>query len=473
MVRLSAIFVAICMVLIAGSCGALLYLWFGLSGAESAIVALATMTGLALHNTVSNRLRDRGDFSAHISDLSRGTADLARQVAELGRRVATIETNANTTLDKALAATKPLTAEIGELGVLLKQLAETVNAHDTALRAPPPAPPVPVAPSPPVAAVAASAVPHGAATTLPDPAKNGDAAISGPFNTMEHEAAIATIRDAINANRVDLYLQPIVTLPQRKVRFYEAMARLRSADGEVLIPADFLAHAETNGLMPRLDNMILFRCVQVLRRLVAKNRDVGLFCNISAMTLGDSDVLPAVQRVSSTPTGRWRRRWCSKSRKPPTARSGPIEIEAWGRCGTAGSASRWTMSAICGSSRAIWPNAGSASSRCPRRCCSSRAGPAASDIHPADFAGLLSRFGIEMMAEKIESESVVVDLLDYDVKYGQGFLFSPPRPVRPEVMQGIAERPSRCRRDVAEPPARRPPSARRRPARSQCCRPPR
>ncbi len=34
----------------------------------------------------------------------------------------------------------------------------------------------------------------------------------------------------------------------------------------------------------------------------------------------------------------------------------------------------------------------------------------------------------------------MVDLLDYDVRFGQGFLFSPPRPVRAEVLQGLAER---------------------------------
>ena len=34
----------------------------------------------------------------------------------------------------------------------------------------------------------------------------------------------------------------------------------------------------------------------------------------------------------------------------------------------------------------------------------------------------------------------MVDLLDYDVKFGQGFLFSPPRPVRAEALQGVAER---------------------------------
>jgi len=57
-----------------------------------------------------------------------------------------------------------------------------------------------------------------------------------------------------------------------------------------------------------------------------------------------------------------------------------------------------------------------------------------SDIHPADLADLLARSGIDLIAERIESESMVLDLLDYDVRFGQGFLFSPPRPVRAEAL---------------------------------------
>ena len=85
---------------------------------------------------------------------------------------------------------------------------------------------------------------------------------------------------------------------------------------------------------------------------------------------------------------------------------------------------------------------------------------------PADLADLLARSGIDLIAERIESESMVVDLLDYDVRFGQGFLFSPPRPVRAEALQGAAK--------PADAPAKRranwPPPARPR-LKRQSCRP--
>jgi cyclic-di-GMP phosphodiesterase TipF (flagellum assembly factor) len=59
----------------------------------------------------------------------------------------------------------------------------------------------------------------------------------------------------------------------------------------------------------------------------------------------------------------------------------------------------------------------------------------AGDIHPADLSDLLARHHIDLIAERIEHESAVVDLLDFDVRFGQGFLFSQPRPVRAEAMQ--------------------------------------
>ena len=134
MLRLGAIFIVLCMVLIAASIGAALYLLVGLKASESLIVAVAVLTGLAIYNAVISRLRDRSDVGGQIADLSRGTGDLARQVAELGRRTAALEGQADKIIDgaaeKTRAATEAVTGELAELGTLVKQLAETVALHE-------------------------------------------------------------------------------------------------------------------------------------------------------------------------------------------------------------------------------------------------------------------------------------------------------------------------------------------------------
>ncbi|HVG50781.1 MAG TPA: EAL domain-containing protein, partial [Xanthobacteraceae bacterium] len=134
MIRLSALFVAICMVLISGALGAALYLVFALTGAEAVAVSVVILTGLAIYNTVAIRAHYQSDLMTQLTDLSRGTADLARQVAEQGRRIAELEKDKDDALSKALAITRPIQDEIGELGGLVSQLAETVAAQEIALR---------------------------------------------------------------------------------------------------------------------------------------------------------------------------------------------------------------------------------------------------------------------------------------------------------------------------------------------------
>ena len=38
------------------------------------------------------------------------------------------------------------------------------------------------------------------------------------------------LRQAIEANRVDLYVQPVVTVPERQVRYFDAVPRIRTGD---------------------------------------------------------------------------------------------------------------------------------------------------------------------------------------------------------------------------------------------------
>ena len=133
MIRISTIFIAICMVLVAASLGLILYSVAGISGTESAIVALTALTFLILYNAVSMRLRDRTDVGSQIADLSRGTADLARQVAEFGRRLAAVEGRVVSANSTGADRIQSVVNEIGELGGLVKQLAASVATHDDML----------------------------------------------------------------------------------------------------------------------------------------------------------------------------------------------------------------------------------------------------------------------------------------------------------------------------------------------------
>src|SRR5580658_8122435 len=105
-------------------------------------------------------------------------------------------------------------------------------------------------------------------------------------------ALLNTVRAALDAGRVDLYLQAVVSLPQRRTQFYESFSRLRDETGRVLMPAEFLSVAEPGGLVAAIDNLLLFRCVQIVRRLAGQDRKVGIFCNISLASLGDEDFFP-------------------------------------------------------------------------------------------------------------------------------------------------------------------------------------
>jgi len=474
MMRLGAIFVAVCMVIIAGSAGATVYFYLGVSASEAATVGIATLTALALYNAVSTRMGMRTAMGRQLAELSRGVAELARQVGEMGRRVPAMEDKVESAVDRARAVTDPLAAEIGELGTLVKQLAETVAAHQTAIDtlargvaaapapSPPAAPPGVLAaealaqllagtPTAPAEAAATDAETTAAETSAAETADSNIAELRArppspsvvvPIHarTAEQEAALATIRAAVEANRVDLYLQPIVTLPQRKVRYYEAMSRLRNDRGEVQHAADFIPLAESGGLMPKIDNLVIFRCVQVVRRLLLKNRDIGLFVNLSGSTLTDSaffaqflEFLDANRAIAPS--------LVLELTQSAVRAMGPIEHESLAALAERGY--RFSLDNV--ADLRIEPRElaerGFRFIKVQASLLLNRGGStAATDIHPADLSDLVGRFGIDLIAEKIESEGSVVDLLDYDVRYGQGFLFAQPRPVRAEALQGIAER---------------------------------
>jgi cyclic-di-GMP phosphodiesterase TipF (flagellum assembly factor) len=432
------------MVLVAASLGLVLYSVAGISAMESAIVALTALTFLVLYNAVSMRLRDRSDVGGQIADLSRGTADLARQVAEFGRRLALVEGRVVSANSANQDRVQSVAGEIAELGVLVQQLAVSVASHDDMLssRAPAPAP-MNVPPDHrqtqlPFAAEAA----QESAGPVTEPA--GAAVPSAAHASAGRGSAqmLAAVKNAIEANRIDIYLQPMVTLPQRRVRFYEAVTRLRDDKDEILTPDDFIGTAEAAGLMGRIDHAVMLRCIQVLRRLMVRNKEVGVFCNVAAATLSNPatfaqclDFLDANRALAAS--------FVLEFKQSTFRNLGPAETEHLAALAQRGY--RFSIDHV--TDLRIEPrelaDRGVRFIKVPASLLLDQRQTSASDIHPSDLSDLLGRFGIDLIAERIEGERAVVDLLDYDVRFGQGFLFSAPRPLRPETASATGEAPEK------------------------------
>ncbi len=259
-------------------------------------------------------------------------------------------------------------------------------------------------------------------------------ASASPISTAptSDDAMVDLIRRSLEDDRVDLYLQPIVSLPQRKVRFYEALSRLRADDGTIIMPSQYIRVAEPAGLMSLVDNVLLFRCIQVLRSWTQRNKDIGVFCNLSAGTLQDAGFFS--QFIE----------FMQQHRELASLLIFEISQETFAKCGPEENSNLSHLADLGFSfsmDKVTTLDIDFAAARArqiryfkvPADLLLGDAGQTGARVHPADLKELLARFGMNLIAERIEQERDVVDLLDYNVDFGQGFLFGAPKPIRESI----------------------------------------
>lgn len=266
-----------------------------------------------------------------------------------------------------------------------------------------------------------------------------------PLNPSAARGPMDMVREALLENRVELFLQPIVQLPQRKTAFYEGFTRLKDANGRLILPQEFIPAAEQAGLMSTIDNVLLFRCVQIVRKLMKQDRRVGIFCNISPAALSDEQFFPqfldfmrdnrdlAGSVIFEIPQDAYENRTSIEARAmgklvdlgfrfsidrvtnteidlPDLERSGVKYVKI--------SAMTMVEQTVI---RGLRPR--SAITR---------------EIAAADISAIYQRYGIDLIAERIETEDAVLEVLDLDVPYGQGHLFGAPRAIKESLMEETA-----------------------------------
>ncbi|MEM6625509.1 MAG: EAL domain-containing protein [Pseudomonadota bacterium] len=272
-------------------------------------------------------------------------------------------------------------------------------------------------------------------------------------STLDGAAALNDVRDALRQNRVDLHLQPIVNLPQRRVCFYEGFTRLRRADGKLIMPSEFLAAADRAGLLGVIDNMLLFRCVQIVRRLAERDRRVGVFCNISMSSLEDESFFPQFLEFMRD--------------HRDLAGSMIFEIGLTAFEGRSDIARRnmerlvdlgFRFSLDKADTLAVdLPTLQASGVRFMKVNAERMAQELTEDgerpmsaivrhIAPEDVSAVYMRYGVDLVVDKVEDEKSVIELLDFDIPYGQGHVFGAPRPIKGSLLEETAPPPDFLRR---------------------------
>jgi cyclic-di-GMP phosphodiesterase TipF (flagellum assembly factor) len=266
-----------------------------------------------------------------------------------------------------------------------------------------------------------------------------------PREPTQQELLLQTVRDALADNRVDLYLQPILSLPQRRTVFYESYSRLRDASGRVMLPAEYLPLAEPEGLVSAIDNLLLFRCVQIVRKLAKQERKVGIFCNISLRSLSDETFFPQFLDFLAENRDLAGALIFELGQAAFVAR-GAAESRNMAKLADLGyrfsldkvtnlqvdlvDLARADVKFLKVAAPVLAEQLAEVNGRLAIK--------ALKDIDAADFAAMTRRHGVEVIAEKIEQERQVLGVLELDIRYGQGHLFGEPRAIRDQVMSETA-----------------------------------
>ena len=363
-------------------------------GAGAAVLAGALALCLAVHGLVS-RMVEGASVARELKSLREAHRILADHLEETEGVVEELAVRLEA---EASGKTQALTSEVRMLEELVQRMGEDLEAR---------------------------------LARAPDPAQIGRAS----------SAMLETIRDALADNRVDLYLQPVVTLPQRRIAFYESFTRLRDATGRVIMPAEYLPTAEPEGLITAIDNLLLFRCVQIVRRLAKGDRKIGIFCNLSPASLSDERFFPQFLEFLSANKDLAGGLIFEVGQAAFTAR-GAAAARNMAKLADLGF--RFSIDKVTELELDL-PDLQRADVRFAKVTAEVMLNSLAEidgrlvvkakrDLVAADYAKVLRRYGVDLVVEKIETERQAIDILELEAVYGQGNLFGEPRAIKDEVL---------------------------------------
>jgi cyclic-di-GMP phosphodiesterase TipF (flagellum assembly factor) len=257
------------------------------------------------------------------------------------------------------------------------------------------------------------------------PMSEMEEAMDSKFAHYSDAMILGLLEQAVQDDRIDVFVQPVVSLPQRKHRMYEVFGRIRAMTGTYLPAEHYMRLAQKENLMTTVDNLLLLRCLQILRDRKDKTDETPYILNVSVETLNDTGFMGDLVTFLSQNRGMASRLIFELPQEQLEHLSSALVsvLDGLSQLGV-----RFSMDRV----RSGKIDINLLKSRHVRfikfdgAWLIKEAQSSGGSARVSRLKTQLDAAGIDLIVEKIETEKALRELLDFGIDYGQGWHFGKP-----------------------------------------------
>ena len=258
------------------------------------------------------------------------------------------------------------------------------------------------------------------------PTQEDQAITHEPILDYSDNEILKFLEKSVREDHVELYLQPIVRLPQRSQVFFECFSRIMDDKGNIIRPEQYLPVATSAGLAAAVDNLLLFKCVQLVRRTRRENPEIVFFCNIPKSTLTDIDFFTDFIDFMADNTNLTSSLVFEFSQETTLDKDYEIQngLDRLSKLGFRLSLDQLHQLNV---DLPKLASQGFKFIKIDAHLLHEMARGDTPNLNMRALKGALDRVAMDLIVEKIENEEMLKDLLDLQIDFGQGYLFGAPK----------------------------------------------
>jgi cyclic-di-GMP phosphodiesterase TipF (flagellum assembly factor) len=248
-----------------------------------------------------------------------------------------------------------------------------------------------------------------------------------PEPTPNYSDAVISelVNHAVQNERIEIFAQPVVKLPSRRLQYLELFARIRARSGIYLTAESYRPLAEKETMIENVDHLLLLHVLDTIRADARRDIEIGYFINISSRCFKDrnymTDLLEFVRtRRELSPRLVFELQHADLKNLSPACFK---MIDGLTHIGCKFSVdnitdSHFNTDDLAEKGFTFIKFSGAKL----MEMCSSPTG----EMEVARLKAAIDRARMTLIVEKLETEHDLKELLDFEIDYGEGYLFGKP-----------------------------------------------